>query len=117
MTLSSVGIESFAVINEVGAQISPSEKLHKLLEQIVRSEVRKLAISLMFPYWKNIICQSNLSRCRCNLGNFDLEILTGITLELDFLVGRVKNIEYGKVSRMRKRNFQPTNGIPHWTDT
>jgi hypothetical protein len=43
------GIESFALINEVGAQISPSERLHSLLEQIVRSEVRKLAISLMFP--------------------------------------------------------------------
>jgi hypothetical protein len=49
MPLSSVGIDSFAVINEVGAQISPSERLHSLVEQIVRSEVRKLAISLMFP--------------------------------------------------------------------
>jgi len=46
---SSGGIESFALINEVGAQISPSERLHSLVEQIVRSEVRKLAISLMFP--------------------------------------------------------------------
>jgi hypothetical protein len=45
----SSGIESFALINEVGAQISHSERLHSLLEQIVRSEVRKLAISLMFP--------------------------------------------------------------------
>ena len=45
----SSGIESFALINEVGAQISPSERLHSLLEQIVRSEVRKLANSLMFP--------------------------------------------------------------------
>ena len=45
----SSGIESFALINEVGAQISPSERLHSLLEQIVQSEVRKLAISLMFP--------------------------------------------------------------------
>ena len=34
---------------EVDAQISPAERLHSLLEQIVRSEVRKLAISLMFP--------------------------------------------------------------------
>jgi hypothetical protein len=49
MPLSSAGIENFAVINEVGAQISPAERLHSLLEQIVRSEVRKLAISLMFP--------------------------------------------------------------------
>lgn len=49
MPLSSVGIENFAVINEVGAQINPSERLHSLVEQIVRSEVRKLAISLMFP--------------------------------------------------------------------
>lgn len=49
MPLSSVGIDSFAVINEVGAQISPSERMHSLVEQIVRSEVRKLAISLMFP--------------------------------------------------------------------
>jgi len=46
---SSGGIESFALINEVGAQISPSERLHSLVEQIVRSEVRKLSISLMFP--------------------------------------------------------------------
>jgi len=46
---SSGGIESFALINEVGAQISPSERLHSLVEQIVRSEVRKLAITLMFP--------------------------------------------------------------------
>ena len=45
----SSGIESFALINEVGAQISPSERLHSLVEQTVRSEVRKLAISLMFP--------------------------------------------------------------------
>lgn len=49
MPLSSVGIENFAVINEVGAQINPSELLHSLVEQIVLSEVRKLAISLMFP--------------------------------------------------------------------
>ena len=49
MPSSSVGIENFAVINEVGAQISPAERLHSLVEQIVRSEVRKLAISLMFP--------------------------------------------------------------------
>ena len=46
---SSGGIESFALIYEVGAQISPSERLHSLVEQIVRSEVRKLSISLMFP--------------------------------------------------------------------
>jgi hypothetical protein len=46
---SSGGIESFALINEVGAQISPSERLHSLVEQIVWSEVRKLSISLMFP--------------------------------------------------------------------
>ena len=46
---SSGGTESFALINEVGAQISPSERLHSLAEQIVRSEVRKLSISLMFP--------------------------------------------------------------------
>ena len=49
MPLSSVGFESFALINEVNAQVSLSERLHSLLEQIVRSEVRKLAISLMFP--------------------------------------------------------------------
>ncbi|MDW0294617.1 MAG: hypothetical protein QN718_11155, partial [Nitrososphaeraceae archaeon] len=42
-------IERFAGINEVGAQISPSKRLHSLLEQIVRSEVRKVAISLIFP--------------------------------------------------------------------
>jgi hypothetical protein len=49
MMLSSVGIENFAVLDEVGAQISPSERLDSLLEQIVPAEVRKLAISLMFP--------------------------------------------------------------------
>lgn len=49
MPLSSVGIENFALINEVGAQINPPERLHSLVEQIVLSEVRKLAISLMFP--------------------------------------------------------------------
>ena len=49
MALSSVGIESFAVINEVGALISPSGRLQSLLEQILRSELRKLAINLMFP--------------------------------------------------------------------
>lgn len=49
MLLSSVGIESFAASDEVGAQISPSERLHSSVEQIVRSEIRKLAISLMFP--------------------------------------------------------------------
>ena len=49
MPSSSIGIENFAVINEVGAQISPAERLHSLVEQIVRSEVRKLAINLMFP--------------------------------------------------------------------
>jgi len=49
MPLSSVGIQSFAVINEVGALISPSGRLQSLLEQILRSELRKLAINLMFP--------------------------------------------------------------------
>ena len=49
MASRSVGSENFAVINEVDAHISPSERLHSLVEQIVRSEVRKLAISLMFP--------------------------------------------------------------------
>jgi hypothetical protein len=47
--LSSVGIENFAVSDKVGAQISPIERLHSSVEQIVRSEIRKLAISLMFP--------------------------------------------------------------------
>ena len=36
-------------INEVGALISASERLGSVLEQILRSEVRKLAINLMFP--------------------------------------------------------------------
>jgi hypothetical protein len=43
--LSSVGIDSFAALDESGLQISPSERLHRLAVQ----EVRKLAISLMFP--------------------------------------------------------------------
>ena len=37
------------MLDEVGAQISPSGRLDSLLEQIVPAEVRKLAISLMFP--------------------------------------------------------------------
>jgi hypothetical protein len=45
MPLSSVGIDSFAAFDESGLQISPSERLHRLAVQ----EVRKLAISLMFP--------------------------------------------------------------------
>jgi len=46
---SSGGIESFALINEVDAQSSPIERTHSVLKQTVLSEVRKLAISLMFP--------------------------------------------------------------------
>ena len=49
MPSTSVEIENFAVSDEVGAQISPSERLQRLAEQIVRTEMRKLAISLMFP--------------------------------------------------------------------
>ena len=49
MPSTSVEIENFAVSDEVGAQISPSERLQRLAEQIVRTEIRKLAISLMFP--------------------------------------------------------------------
>jgi len=49
MPSTSVEIENFAVLDEVGAQISPSERLQRLAEQIVRTEMRKLAISLMFP--------------------------------------------------------------------
>jgi hypothetical protein len=45
MPLSSVGIDSFAAFDESDLQISPSERLHRLAVQ----EVRKLAISLMFP--------------------------------------------------------------------
>jgi hypothetical protein len=37
------------VLDVLGAQISASERLHGLVEQIARAEVRKLAISLMFP--------------------------------------------------------------------
>jgi len=40
------------VLDEVGAQISPSGRLDSLLEQIVPAEVRKLAISLMFPLFE-----------------------------------------------------------------
>jgi len=49
MPSTSVEIENFAVSDEVGAQISPSERLQRLAEQIVRTEIRKLAINLMFP--------------------------------------------------------------------
>jgi len=37
------------VLDEVGAEIRASERLHGLVEQILREEVRKLAIGLMFP--------------------------------------------------------------------
>ena len=47
MSLSSVGIENFAALDEVGAL--PSGRLDSLVEKIVLSQVRKLAISLMFP--------------------------------------------------------------------
>jgi hypothetical protein len=46
---SSLEIEKFAVLEEVGPQISPSQRLQRLAEQIVLTEIRKLAISLMFP--------------------------------------------------------------------
>jgi len=37
------------VLDEVGAEIRAFERLHGLVEQILRAEVRKLAIGLMFP--------------------------------------------------------------------
>jgi hypothetical protein len=37
------------VLDEVGAEIRASERLHGLVEIILRAEVRKLAIGLMFP--------------------------------------------------------------------
>jgi len=40
---------NFAVLDKVGAQISPYGRLGSLVEQIVPAEVRKLAIGLMFP--------------------------------------------------------------------
>jgi hypothetical protein len=49
MPSTSVGIENSAVLDEVGAQISSPERLQRLAEQIVRTEIRKLAFSLMFP--------------------------------------------------------------------
>jgi hypothetical protein len=49
MPSTSVGIENFAVLDEVGAQVSSFERLQRLAEQIVRTEIRKLSISLMFP--------------------------------------------------------------------
>jgi hypothetical protein len=45
MTLSSDGTDKFAASDESGLRISPSERLHRLAIR----EVRKLAISLMFP--------------------------------------------------------------------
>ena len=45
MTLSSEGTDRFGTSDESGLHISPSERLHRLAIQ----EVRKLAISLMFP--------------------------------------------------------------------
>jgi len=49
MSLSSIGIDNVAALDEVGIQISPFGRLRSLVEQIVSTEVRKLAINLMFP--------------------------------------------------------------------
>ena len=61
MPSTSVGIENFAVLDEVGAQISPSERLQRLAEQIVRTEIRKLAFSLMFPLLNKFKMPINLA--------------------------------------------------------
>ena len=37
------------IIFEVEGQVNPSERLQSSSEQIVRSEIRKLAIILLFP--------------------------------------------------------------------
>ena len=50
MPLSSVGFESFAVINEVNAQISLSERLHSLLEQIVQVRSQKVRYQFDVPF-------------------------------------------------------------------
>ena len=49
MSLSSIGIDNVAALDEIRIQISPFERLHSLVELIVSAEVRKLAINLMFP--------------------------------------------------------------------
>jgi hypothetical protein len=43
------------VLDEIGAKISPSERLHNLVQEIAQAEVRKLAISLMFPLLEKFI--------------------------------------------------------------
>lgn len=45
-------LEEVIAINEVNTQISSSERLRGVTEQNVQSEVRKLAIGLMFPLLK-----------------------------------------------------------------
>jgi len=52
MPSTSVEIENRAVLDEAGAQVSSFERLQRLAEQIVRTEIRKLSISLMFPLLK-----------------------------------------------------------------
>jgi hypothetical protein len=48
-------VDNLAVLDEIGAQISPSERLRNLVQEIAQAEVRKLAISLMFPLLEKFI--------------------------------------------------------------
>lgn len=57
----SLEIEKFGVVEEVSAQISPSQRLQRLAEQIVLTEIRKLAISLMFPLLNKFKMPINLA--------------------------------------------------------
>jgi DNA replication protein DnaC len=55
MPLRSIRVDNLTVLDEIGAQISPSERLHNLVQVIAQAEVRKLAISLMFPLLEKFI--------------------------------------------------------------
>ena len=55
MPLRSKSVDNFTVLDEIGAQISHSERLHQFVQEIVQAEVRKLAISLMFPLLEKFI--------------------------------------------------------------
>ena len=55
MPLRSTRVDNLAVLDEIGAQISPSERLHNLVQEIAQAEVRKLAMSLLFPLLEKFI--------------------------------------------------------------
>ena len=55
MPLRSKSVDNSTMLDEIGTQISPSKRLHNLVQEIAQAEVRKLAISLMFPLLEKFI--------------------------------------------------------------